>query len=356
MLFSHTKQLSLYANIEKFMRQYYPFINVARFIAIFLVIVGHVTKNEFLFNAIFSFHMPLFFILSGLLFTPGVKLGTLAAKKFKSLIVPYFFFYLLTLAYFWAVEVHFRESHVASEWMRLLPLLLGNNYASGMSHNIVLWFLPTLFCIEIASNIIYNRLHSDWGRITIVLAIGAIGFALAKLEIWELPWGISQAMVMLPFYFVGIYGKGLLTALSQRKAPCIIVFILSAITFIYLTTIIGKNAVQPGLFPSIPLFVLSSLVGSLLAVSASILIGSRPWLEALGAGSVTLVVMALHEPLYRPLIIIAGKLAHTDARASVALTLGVAVVTFVLCYFASVLYNRYVASRLNSMIKKDKNR
>lgn len=160
---------------------------------------------------------------------------------------------------------------------------------------------------------------------------------------------------MCPFYFVGIYGKGLLTALSQRKAPCIIVFILSAVAFTYLTTIIGKNAVQPGLFPSIPLFVLSSLVGSLLTVSASILIGSRPWLEALGAGSVTLVVMALHEPLYRPLIIIAGKLAHTDARASVALTLGVAVVTFVLCYFASLLYNRYVASRLNSMIKNDKN-
>ena len=44
----------------------------------------------------------------------------------------------------------------------------------------------------------------------------------------------------------------------------------------------------------------------------------------------------------------------TDARASVALTLGVAVVTFVLCYFASVLYNRYVASRLNGIIKNDK--
>lgn len=125
-------------NLSLFMRTYYPFVNIARFFAIFLVIVGHVTKNEFLFNSIFCFHMPLFFILSGFLFVPDGNLKQVAVKKFKSLIVPYLFFYALTLAYFWIVESRFRESLVDSEWMRLLPFVLGCNYGASMSHNIVL--------------------------------------------------------------------------------------------------------------------------------------------------------------------------------------------------------------------------
>lgn len=333
-------------NLSLFMRTYYPFVNIARFFAIFLVIVGHVTKNEFLFNSIFCFHMPLFFILSGFLFVPDGNLKQVAVKKFKSLIVPYLFFYALTLAYFWIVESRFRESLVDSEWMRLLPFVLGCNYGASMSHNIVLWFLPALFCVELLADVLYTRVKNEGIRVGIVLAIGAAGFVMSEVGIWELPWGISQAMVMLPFFVLGIYFQSLLQALQLSKLKSWMLFVVSAAVFVCLLGVVGKNSVQSGLFPSIPLFLLSSVIGSLMVISLAMICGRVPVFEALGAGSVTLVVMCIHEPLYRPLVIMASRLTGIDARSDVMLTLVVLAVTFVLCYLASIVYNKYIASRL----------
>ena len=41
------------------------YIDIARGIAIILMIVGHVVQNTFFRHIIFSFHMPLFIIVSG---------------------------------------------------------------------------------------------------------------------------------------------------------------------------------------------------------------------------------------------------------------------------------------------------
>lgn len=341
------------------MRSYYPFINIARFFAIFLVIVGHVTKNEFLFNSIFCFHMPLFFVLSGFLFTPNPDLKQVAVKKFRSLIVPYLFFYALTLAYFWVVESRFRESLVDSEWMRLLPFVLGNNYGAGMSHNIVLWFLPALFCVEMLADVLYTKIRKEGMRVCIVLAIGGVGFVMAEIGVWELPWGVSQAMVMLPFFVLGTYSRPILLRLQSSKFKTWLLCVLSFGLFLFVATVTGKNAVQSGLFPSVPLFLCSSIIGSAMVISLAMICGSVPLFEALGAGSVTLVVMAIHEPLYRPLIVIANKLTGLDAREDVWLTLGVSGVTFVLCYVASVIYNKYISLKLAACadaVLKSKNR
>ena len=48
------------------------YIDILKGIGIFYVILGHVTHTSFLFRYIYSFHMPLFFFISGMLFVPSL--------------------------------------------------------------------------------------------------------------------------------------------------------------------------------------------------------------------------------------------------------------------------------------------
>jgi fucose 4-O-acetylase-like acetyltransferase len=79
---------------------YKKWIDIAKGIGIFLVIVGHSHCPPFLQTIIYSFHMPLFFFLSGYTFHyDKYKLNKCAfvMNKFYRLVVPYFFANFLIL-------------------------------------------------------------------------------------------------------------------------------------------------------------------------------------------------------------------------------------------------------------------
>ena len=62
-----------------------------------LVFTGHLGASWFpqlepLLTAIYTFHMPLFFLLSGLFFKPTVNLLNLIIKRAKTLLIPYYLF------------------------------------------------------------------------------------------------------------------------------------------------------------------------------------------------------------------------------------------------------------------------
>ena len=81
-------------------KQRLRFIDIAKGIGIICVIIGHTVEHgSFLFNVIFSFHMPLFFIVSGMLFKKA-DWSTLIKKRFSSLIVPYLTTIVIFLPFF----------------------------------------------------------------------------------------------------------------------------------------------------------------------------------------------------------------------------------------------------------------
>lgn len=65
------------------------FIDLAKGIAIFLVVVGHIETIPFIKSTIYSFHIPLFFLLSGYFVDFSKDFGFQVKKMFRSLIVPY---------------------------------------------------------------------------------------------------------------------------------------------------------------------------------------------------------------------------------------------------------------------------
>ena len=64
-------------------------VDIARAVAMMLVFTGHLGARWFpqlepLLTAIYTFHMPLFFLLSGLFFKPTVNLLNLIIKRAKT--------------------------------------------------------------------------------------------------------------------------------------------------------------------------------------------------------------------------------------------------------------------------------
>ena len=73
------------------------YFDLAKGIGIFLVVLGHATfVNEHVITWVFSFHMPLFFMISGMLMAhkdeASLTMRELLHKKLKSILIPYLCF------------------------------------------------------------------------------------------------------------------------------------------------------------------------------------------------------------------------------------------------------------------------
>ena len=160
------------------------YLDMVKGVGIFFVVLGHI---EYISNPlrvwISSYHMPLFFIVSGILMavkseTAG-DFNTSVTKKFKGIIIPYLWF---SLAYF-IIDIAnvtiIKNIDMHTFWVDLIS----SATFYGMS---VLWFLPALFLADIGFLFIQKKLGD---RKTLVFLII---IALACYSI--------QRMVLNPLY------------------------------------------------------------------------------------------------------------------------------------------------------------
>lgn len=120
------------------------YIDEIRGLAIMLVVVGHIIQctgiptNNPVFEFIYSFHMPLFFAISGYITQKVTRITSFkqyilfAKKKFIALIIPLLAWSLLITPFFLA------EQWNTIGWNKVWQVLVSPNY---------LWFLKKLFVI-----------------------------------------------------------------------------------------------------------------------------------------------------------------------------------------------------------------
>lgn len=183
-------------------------VDLAKGLGIILVIIGHcVYLGHFVHNWIFSFHMPLFFILSGLFFKKDDPVH-LIRKKYRQLIVPFIVFCAIGTAFTLVIP----ECRKVS-----LEEILGDIY-SGYPNSInvsSIWFLVCLFIVYILFNEI--AVLSEKSKILaygLLVMIVLFGFALGKapellsgLPRGRLPMSIDCACVAILFFAVGYMFK-----------------------------------------------------------------------------------------------------------------------------------------------------
>ena len=171
----------------------YKYIDIAKGIGIFLVVFGHVTHNIALREYIWSFHMPLFFFISGYLFNPTEGLKTHIKKRIKSIIIPYIIFYVVTYCYWALFERHFRGG-VYSLLHQLIGLPYGT-YSVYMNFNGALWFLPCLFTTDIFFSVVRKYTNNREWLIVIsyLILFFCVGTYLLKEDCMYLPFGFNTA-------------------------------------------------------------------------------------------------------------------------------------------------------------------
>lgn len=156
-----------------------------KFLMIFLVVFGHLLEPlagqgglvRALYLSIYSFHMPVFVLLCGLLTKPDPQ-GDQSAKIIRSLLVPFLAF---TLLY---------------ELFNLLTTGRISHYSAGLQPYWLLWFLFSLFWWRLLAPFFMKLKYPLPIAFALALVAGysdQIGYFL----------GLSRTLFFFPFFLVG---------------------------------------------------------------------------------------------------------------------------------------------------------
>lgn len=278
-------------------------IDLCKGLAICLVLLGHTLHTDISEVYIYGFHMPLFFMLSGLVLSPKKRsFSETLIRRFNSLILPYIFFYLMTYVYWILIERHFRSFDI--EWWRpLIGLLWGGNYNSLMIHNGILWFLPCLFLVEMEYQLI-SYLKNTTLQILAVFLIALIGYNIKII----LPWCLNISFIVLQFYYVGVRLRPIIRDSSLKsknsKDNLVLLIIVTCLFGCLYAYIQHEFKVKVNLslnhIDNVWLFQMVSYLGIFSIISLcriwKPIMTKEIWLYL---GINTMVIFALHQPLLR---------------------------------------------------------
>ena len=203
------------------MNQRLAWIDIAKGIGIILIVLGHnyvsLHQKQMLFRIIFSFHIPLFFFLSGIFFNPQYNTKTLLQRRFNSLIRPYFATCIIYVHLKLVLDKHFSISSAFS-------VVAGAVYSTDTYlFWAPLWFITCLFATQLFFKKMWHflyRLRLVWARVTVVSGVLVIGILTMK-HLWHaappaclkigllseglqgLPWSVDVVLVSAFFYYLG---------------------------------------------------------------------------------------------------------------------------------------------------------
>lgn len=249
------------ANIKS---QRINWIDQAKGIGILLVVIGHMNIPQELSKIIFSFHMPLFFFISGYLYNEkkySVNFKAVFFSKSNTLLWPF-----ITFSIYYLILSVFTNKNSIIHYFDYVDFFKGNR-----SLNTPLWFLTALFSTEIIFSQII-RFFNIRKAIILILLIIVIGFFNAIFWRYSFFLNIDIALVTILFFLVGwlfkkynwgktIFNKGrnmlyilttaiilLLTSLTNEKINILehvygnlILMLLSVIFGISLTILLAKQ-------------------------------------------------------------------------------------------------------------------
>lgn len=164
-------------------------------LGILAVILGHIASP--LGSFIYSWHMPLFFMIAGFFIKFDLSLKGFIFKDFKRLIIPYFIFAFvgLVMETLKRIALHREGLDYIHElkgifiWMDISSLI--NTYA------FVLWFLPALFFARVFLVFIHKYIQNLLIQFLIVSILFGSSFYL------ELPFAMDNALNAVWYLFIG---------------------------------------------------------------------------------------------------------------------------------------------------------
>lgn len=170
-----------------------PMIDIAKGIGIILVVIGHTKLPTVAMNIIYAFHVPLFFVLSGIVFSGNKPFVTQIYNKIRTLLVPYYFFGIFVTL---ALYLH---NNITTISQIFDFIVLGTGYNSA------LWFIAHLFVLMVYSQFLIKLFNKTTLYILLVLHL-IIGLKFFELEIPSM-WRLDLLPLSFSFFIVGYLFK-----------------------------------------------------------------------------------------------------------------------------------------------------
>ena len=197
-------------------------IDNVKAIGIFLVVLGHLfIKEGWVMSFIYSFHMPLFFFVSGILFKNNMPFGVLVKKNVKRLLIPYVSFYALSYIW-WIYFVFIRNSSGTypdpSFYECIVKpftgMFLGAHYTTEISYfvNTALWFLIALFEVKIITYLILKIRNNYLMIISIILI--PLFYIYTDMHQITMYFSIPNMTCFFLFFIGGYYTRNIFIKLS----------------------------------------------------------------------------------------------------------------------------------------------
>jgi len=319
----------------------YAWIDSVKAIGIFWVIMGHHLEHP-LYSYIYSFHMPLFFFISGLLLPArSTGFGTLVVKRAQSLLVPYFAFALLLYAFWWFLGTYLDSSVI--QGASLSKNFIGIFYAQGqleyMRWGVVLWFLPCMFLTVL---LFYGiNQFSLVTQILLLACFAALGFILPTAINLRLPWSIDIMLIAIGFLWLGKHLAPWLHSTQLSAKTLMAMALLLAINLLAYALNSRRVDMYLGLYGEPLYFYISAIGGTLFYCLFAKVLPPSAVLSFIGANSLVLFVLHM-----RALTVINAVFAKFPAIAIDSSTLlGATIISLlqiILLIPAILIINRYL--------------
>lgn len=270
------------------MKERYVFVDILKGAAILMIVYGHIIPGSIpvMTKYISTFHIPLFFFVSGLLFNDekyGDKFPIFVKERTKGLLVPFLSFSILVaVGYFWGEDNYL-------EFLYNLLTMGWGGYA--------LWFIPVLFFVELGYYPLAKVAPSY--RLLILLGIALLSY-LSSMFVGMAPFNILLTFCGIWFYGIGnLVRKWLvfISSLGDRKIA-LVILLGGALSLVYLPI----TGMHPEWFvnkiPSM-VYYLSPLFATVSMVCLSILIERHFGRFVIGffatCGKQSFIILAFHQ-------------------------------------------------------------
>ncbi len=299
-----------------FMKKRVGYFDIAKGLGIILVVIAHIEYMPLeMREYIVTFHMPVFFVISGMLMNltseKDRSAKILLIHKLKGIMLPYLVFSVI----FPLIEL-IRSAIAGGEYTAnifLQDLLVGLS-TTGIS---VLWFLPALFFSELLVLAIIKNLKRPLLLLPVVLAY---------ILLWRVPYlfpgmGLTMWRIMFCSILVGI-GYLLYPLIKKAQEYPLIDLPVAAVLF----TALYFTGMQNGIVDlhyiimgNKPLYYLNATMGSLGLILLAVFIDAG-YLKPLSRllqfyGKYSLIIMLTHINFF--ILYIAERLAFAISNASI---------------------------------------
>lgn len=282
-------------------------VDILKGIGILLVVVGHTPINGDLKSYIYSFHMPLFFFISGFLYAPKKypKAKNFVIARTKSLLIPYFSFSILAILLF--VFRLFIGNQKGTIPFKAIMNGLFLSRRNEIMYNVPIWFLTSLFTVTILYYFARKWINNDYLLAGFLIFLSVFSYLNWNSLGTLLPWSFDGTLYYIIFYGVGSLireNKNQVNQLVKNYTLYISLVLNIIILYLKLTKHLD-NIINTLNFNPYIVQLFLGFNGVFAFIMVSKLIKKSSILEFLGKN--TLTIMSLHVPLA---FLIMSKIIH----------------------------------------------